>query len=117
LAGIISGQADMISTAVTIARIYTMEGHDQLNQALDILRDEELIMGVTIIRGIAGFGKNREVHTLSLLDLSLELPLIIEFYDEPDKVEKAIQTLKSRVDFKHIISWPAIAYIDTTAEE
>jgi PII-like signaling protein len=102
----------MSSREVTMARIYTLEGHDQLNQALDILRDEEKIFGVTIIRGIAGFGDNREVHTSSLLTLSLELPLIIEFYDEPGKVDKAIQTLKSRVDFKHIISWPAMAYID-----
>ncbi len=98
---------------VTIARIYTLEGHDQLNKALDILRDEEKIFGVTIIRGIAGFGENREVHTSSLLTLSLELPLIIEFYDEPEKVAKAIKTLTSRLDLKHIISWPATAYSDS----
>ena len=97
---------------VTIARIYTLEGHDQLNQAIDILRNEEKVMGVTIIRGIEGFSENREIHTSSLLTLSLELPLVIEFYDEPEKVEKAIQVLKSRVDFKHIVSWSAMAYID-----
>jgi uncharacterized protein len=97
---------------VTMARIYTLEGHDQLNQALYILRDEEKITGVTIIRGIEGFGEDREVHTSSLLTLSLELPLIIEFYDEPEKVKKAIQALQSRVDFKHIVSWSAMAYID-----
>jgi len=101
----------MNAKTVTMARIYTLEGHDQLNQAFDILRDEEKIIGVTIIRGIEGFGENREVHTSSLLDLSLELPLIIEFYDEPEKVEKAIQTLKSRLNFKHIVSWSALAYI------
>ncbi len=103
----------MNTTTVTIARIYTLEGHDQLNKALDILRDEEKIFGVTIIRGIAGFGENREVHTSSLLTLSLELPLIIEFYDEPEKVAKAIKTLTSRLDLKHIISWPATAYSDS----
>ena len=97
---------------VTIARIYMMEGHDLLNQVLDILRDEENIMGVTIIRGIEGFGENREVHTSSLLTLSLELPLIIEFYDEPEKVKRAIEALQSRLDFKHIVSWAAMAYID-----
>jgi hypothetical protein len=50
-----------------------------------------------------------------LLTLSLELPLIIEFYDEPEKVAKAIQVLTSRLDLKHIVSWPAMAYIDATA--
>jgi len=102
----------MKTKEVIIARIYTLEGHDQLNQALDILHDEEKIFGVTIIRGIAGFGKDREIHTSSLLTLSLELPLIIEFYDEPEKVEKAIQVLTSRLDLKHIVSWSAMAYID-----
>ncbi|MEI7994961.1 MAG: DUF190 domain-containing protein [Methylococcaceae bacterium] len=102
---------------VTIARIYTMEGHDQLNQALDILHDEEKIFGVTIVRGVAGFGEDRKVHTSSLLTLSLELPLIIEFYDEPEKVDKAIQVLKSRLDLKHIISWSATAFIDSADEK
>ena len=105
----------MSTKEVTIARIYTLEGHDQLNQALDILHDEEKIQGVTIIRGIAGFGKNRDIHTSSLLTLSLELPLIIEFYDESEKVEKAIHTLTSRLDLKHIVSWSATAFVDTTA--
>ncbi|MCK9397061.1 MAG: DUF190 domain-containing protein [Methylobacter sp.] len=104
----------MSAKEVTIARIYTLEGHDQLNQALDILRDEEKIFGVTIVRGIVGFGENRKVHTSSLLTLSLELPLIIEFYDEPEKVEKAIQILKSRLDFKHIVSWSAMVHCDLT---
>lgn len=102
----------MKATEVTIARIYTLEGQVQLDQALDILRDQENIMGVTIIRGIEGYGEDCEVHTSSLLTLSLELPLIIEFYDEAEKVNKAIQALKSRLDFKHIVSWSAVAYID-----
>jgi PII-like signaling protein len=102
----------MNTKQVTIARIYTLEGDDQLNKALDILRDEEKIYGVTIVRGIAGFGENREVHTSSLLTLSLELPLVIEFYDEPEKVEKAIKVLKSRLNLKHIINWSAKAYLD-----
>ena len=102
----------MNAKQVTIARVYTLEGHDQLNKALDILRDEEKIYGVTIIRGIAGFGENREVHTSSLLTLSLELPLVIEFYDEPEKIEKAINVLKSRLNLKHIINWSAKAYLD-----
>ena len=105
----------MSLSEVTVARIYTIEGHDHVNQALDILRDEEKIMGVSIIRGIAGFGEDREIHTSSLLTLSLELPLIIEFYDQPEKVEKAIQALTSRLGLKHIISWPATAYFDTKA--
>lgn len=90
-----------------------MEGHDLLNKALDILRNEEKIMGATVMRAIAGMGASRDIHTSSLLDLSLELPLILEFYDEPLKVEKAIQALKSRLELKHIVSWPGTAHFDS----
>ena len=77
------------------------------------MRDEEKIAGVTIIRGIAGYGASGEIHTSSLLTLSLELPLIIEFFDIPEKVTKAIETLKSRLDLKHIVSWSATAHIES----
>ena len=100
-----------MSKEITIARVYTLEGHDHFNQVLDILRDEEDILGATVIRGIAGFGKSKEIHTSTLLNLSLELPLIVEFYDETDKVLRAIEKLKNRLELKHIISWPATAHI------
>jgi uncharacterized protein len=100
---------------ITIARVYTLEGHDHLNQVLDILREEENICGVTIIRGIVGYGDSGEIHTSSLLNLSLELPLIIEFYDHPDKVYQAIEKLKSRLDLKHIVSWNATNHMESTS--
>ena len=105
----------MSQREVTIARIYTLEGHDHLNRTLDILQNEQKIIGVTVSRGIAGIGASGEIHTSSLLNLSLELPLVIEFYDETDKVEQAIKALKSQLDLKHIISWPATAHIKSTS--
>ncbi len=92
---------------VTCARIFTLEGHDHLDQILQILRDEENIVGVTVSRGIAGYGDSREVHSANLLTLSLELPLVIDFYDETEKVLHAIDVLQQRLNLDHIISWPA----------
>jgi PII-like signaling protein len=103
-----------MSKEITIARVYTLEGHDQLNHVLDILHDEEGILGATVIRGIAGYGVSREIHTSSLLNLSLELPLIVEFYDETEKVLQAIEKLKNRLALKHIISWSVTAHIEQT---
>lgn len=103
-----------MSQEITIARVYTLEGHDHLNQVLDILRNEENILGATVTRGIAGFGVSKEIHTSTLLNLSLELPLIIEFYDEKKKVLSAIDKLKQRLDLKHIISWSAHAHIEAS---
>ena len=97
----------MNATKITIARIYALESHAQLAQVLASLCDEEQIGGVTVLRGIEGLGASGELHASSLLDLSLDLPIIIEFYDNPAKVNKAIQMLKSKFDLKHIVSWQA----------
>ena len=104
----------MSSREIMVARVYTLEGHDHLNQVLEILRDEEKIIGVTAVRGIAGYGASGAIHTSSLLNLSLELPIILEFYDEPEKVNRAIKKLKSRLNLKHIVSWSATAHIDSS---
>jgi hypothetical protein len=96
---------------ITMVRVYALEGHDHLNLALNILHDEENITGVTVLRGIAGFGADGQVHTSSLLDLSLELPLVLEFYDEPAKVANAIAKLQTRLGLKHIVSWQAVLYV------
>lgn len=105
----------MSQRTVTIARVYTLEGHDHLNAILDILQNQQNIAGVTVLRGIAGVGASGDMHTSSLLSLSLELPLVIEFFDEPEKVVAAIEILKSQLDLKHIVSWAATAHIDATS--
>ncbi|MGR8940050.1 MAG: DUF190 domain-containing protein [Gammaproteobacteria bacterium] len=95
---------------ITVARIYALEGDNRIDKALSILRDRENIMGATVFRGIEGMGASREIHTSSLVDLSLELPLILEFYDEPDKVVRAIDAVQAELHFDHIISWAAQAH-------
>ena len=105
----------MKGKGVVMAHVYTLEGHDHFSKVLEILREEEEVAGVTVVRGIAGFGVSGQIHTSSLLNLSLELPLVIEFYDEPKKVAHAIETLRQRLDLKHIVSWPAKAHIDSSS--
>ncbi len=100
----------MNSTNVTIARVYALESHDQLDQVLNTLRNEQKINGVTVLRGIEGQGASGDLHTSSLLDLSLDLPIIIEFYDKPDKVKTAIQALQSKFGLHHIVSWQATVH-------
>ncbi len=79
---------------------------------LKILHDQENVSGVTVIRGVADYGESGEIHTLSLLSLSLELPLGVEFFDKPDRAEHVIQVLQRQLYLKHIISWPAISHVE-----
>ena len=54
--------------------------------------------GVTITRGIEGFGQEKCLHTTRILDLTLSLPIIVEVVDIPERIEKAIPIIKEMVN-------------------
>lgn len=47
------------------------------------------------------------MHSSNLLDLSLDLPLAVEFYDQPDKIMQVLPHLGTLVDEEHIVFWSA----------
>jgi PII-like signaling protein len=92
---------------VTMVRIYLTEGEQLMKKLLAKLHDEEKVRGVTVFRGVSGFGKSGVVHSATLLDLSLDLPVVIEFFDAPDKVRRILSHLKDLLPPGHVVSWPA----------
>ena len=97
----------MRTTEITMVHVYLTEGDHRLESLLACLHDEEKVSGVTTYRGISGFGKSGKIHSSTLLDMSLDLPLVIEFFDEPAKVETILEHLNKKVEPGHIVSWPA----------
>lgn len=97
----------MATQSVTVVRIYLREGEHQLKKLLDFFHHQEKVAGVTVLRGIAGFGPDGRLHTASLMDLSLDLPLILEFYDSPERVTAVLERLEASLTLPHVVSWPA----------
>jgi PII-like signaling protein len=97
----------MKTVDVTMVRIYLHEGQGQLERLMQLLHDEEKVRGVTTFRGVSGFGQSGKMHSSTLIDMSLDLPLIIEFFDEPEKVDKVLEHLNKLVKPGHIVSWQA----------
>ncbi len=97
----------MKTQPITMVRIYLTEGEHQLQPLIKLLHDEEKMWGVTAFRGIAGFGKTGKMHSSSLMDISLDLPLVLEFFDRPDKVERVLEDLNILVGPGHIVTWSA----------
>jgi len=92
---------------VTCVRVYLTEGEGSMEALLRCLHDEEKVQGVTVFRGISGFGKSGVMHSSSLMDMSLDLPLVIEFFDVPEKVNNILEHLRNKVEPGHTICWPA----------
>lgn len=62
-------------------------GHRPLYEALVELLRKEGLAGATVLRGVSGFGAHSVYHTQKLLDLSADLPLIVEVVDSQDKID------------------------------
>lgn len=52
-----------------------------------VLKARELhLAGATVLRGPMGFGANSRLHTVKILRLSEDLPIIIEIVDSEEKI-------------------------------
>ncbi len=72
--------------------------HTPLHRALlDRLRKEGFA-GATVIHGIAGFGARSVIHTTHILDLSTDLPVVIEVVDDQAHVDKLTAILDEMLD-------------------
>ena len=45
------------------------------------------LAGATATKGLAGFGHHRKLHHAHLLDISDELPVIVEIIDTPQRID------------------------------
>ncbi len=85
-----------------ILKIYICEnakykGHS-LYHALIEKMAEIGMAGVTVTRGIEGFGHEKRLYSTRILDISLKLPVIIEVIDTPEKIETALPVINDMVN-------------------
>jgi uncharacterized protein len=97
----------MKTVEVTVVRVYLTEGQGKLKELLNYLHDESRVHGVTVFRGITGFGRSGRMHSSTLLDMSLDLPLVIEFFEETPKAQVIIRHLHTMLEPGHVVWWPA----------
>lgn len=101
---------------VIVARVYISESdHGRrkslMQEILNILHDQQRVLGVVVFRGIAGVGDSGEVHAADILRLNVDLPLVVEFFDKPDVVKAALVLLEPLVPAGHpILCWTATQY-------
>ncbi|HSC42558.1 MAG TPA: DUF190 domain-containing protein [Candidatus Binatia bacterium] len=48
---------------------------------------EHGLAGATVLRGVEGFGARSRVRTAKILDLSTDLPIVVEIVDTAEKIE------------------------------
>ena len=61
-------------------------GPDYLYEKIVWLAKERGLAGATVIKGIMSYGANSRIHRARLIELSEELPIIIEMVDSEEKI-------------------------------
>jgi len=97
---------------VTVARIYLTEAEGKLKRLMKLLYEEEALRGVTVFRAITGYGASGHMHTSHLLDMSLDLPLVVEFFDTPQRVDRVLEDLRDEIAPGNLLTWTAECNLD-----
>jgi PII-like signaling protein len=72
------------------------EGKPLYEAIIRAARDQGLA-GATALRGIEGFGANNRIHTVKILRLSEDLPIVIEIIDDASRISAFVPTLHTMV--------------------
>lgn len=72
-------------------------GDKSLYEAITLKARELGLAGATVSRGIMGFGADSRMHTAKLLELSGDLPVVIELVDTGENLNKLMPFLDEKV--------------------
>lgn len=72
-------------------------GRKPLHAAILEMLKQEDCAGATVTRALSGFGAASRIHTASIVDLSADLPLVIEWVDNPARIERVMPRLREMV--------------------
>jgi uncharacterized protein len=71
--------------------------HQPLHTALLERLRREGFAGATVIHGVAGFGAASVIHTTSIVDLSGDLPVLIEVVDDQEHIDVLLPILDEMI--------------------
>lgn len=69
------------------------------------LARKEGLAGATAYRGIMGFGESARMHSMHVLDISEDLPIVIRIMDEPQKIADLIEKIRGIAEHAKMVTW------------
>lgn len=82
-------------------RIYVNEGdrvgHQTADMAVLTFLRRENAAGATVFRAVEGFGGHGDIHTARLVDVAQALPMVIEWVDSEERVDRLLPLVKELV--------------------
>ncbi len=87
-----------------------------LYEALVLRAREAHLAGATVLRGPMGFGKHSRMHAAKLLDLSTDLPIVVEIVDAEEKIRAFLPVVDELVT-EGLVTLEAVRVLKYAADE
>ena len=71
--------------------------HHPLYEAIVRAARDAGLSGATVLRGMMGYGRAGRIETAKILDLSDDLPVVVEIVDSEVRIEAFLPTLESMI--------------------
>src|SRR5271167_825141 len=71
--------------------------HQPLYEAIVLKAREMHLGGATVLRGPMGYGKSSRLHTAKILNLSTDLPLVIEIVDSEAMIAQFLPVIDEMI--------------------
>ena len=72
------------------------EGKPLYQALLELFRHENFY-GVTVLRGVGGFGASARIHTEKILRLSQDLPVVLEVVEYQERIDRMLPKLDEMI--------------------
>ncbi|HXG03670.1 MAG TPA: DUF190 domain-containing protein [Candidatus Binatia bacterium] len=86
-------EGEQVLLRLILSESHRHAGQPLYRRILELLRAEGLA-GATLLKGIAGFGHDRRLHTIDLEVTAEGLPLVIEVVDTAERIDRILPTLQ-----------------------
>ena len=97
-----------------LLRIFTGESDTwegkSLHRALVEAAKAQGLAGATVLQGTMGYGANSQIHTARLVDLSPDLPIVVEIVDQEAKIQAFLPTVRAMVQ-EGLVTWQRVNVI------
>ena len=72
--------------------------HTILYEAIVLAAKRQGIASATVLRGIMSYGASSTIHTAKLIDISEDLPIVIEIIDTEEKINNFLPEINRLLD-------------------
>ena len=70
-------------------------GHQLLYEAILLAAKEKGLAGGTVLKGIMSYGPSSRIHVARLIELSEDLPVVIEIVDSDEKIDSFLPVVQA----------------------